>query len=67
MWRLVRRTVCGTCVLLVVVAARGMTPQDSQRLTPNRVKWPTTGSTLIGASDLAGTQTVTLKGDPNAK
>jgi hypothetical protein len=43
-WRPVRRTVCGTFVLLVIVAARGVTPQDSQRPTPNKVKWPMTGS-----------------------
>ena len=35
-----------------------------QRVTPGEVTWPSTGSSLVGTSGVAGIQTVTLKGDP---
>jgi quercetin dioxygenase-like cupin family protein len=35
------------------------------RLTPAEVKWPASGSSLVGTSGVSGIQTVTLKGDPS--
>ena len=35
-----------------------------QRVTPGEVKWPATGSSLVGTSGVSGIQTVIVKGDP---
>jgi uncharacterized RmlC-like cupin family protein len=43
-----------------------VTAQDRQlRITPGEVRWPTSGSSLVGTSGVSGIQTVTLKGDPS--
>ena len=56
---------------LLTVALSGaavLSAQDPQkRITPAEVPWPggaSTGTALVGSSGVAGTQTVTLKGDP---
>lgn len=54
-------------VVPVVFAVLGQLVAQSgqQRITPAEVKWPTTGSSLVGTSGVSGIQTVTLKGDPS--
>lgn len=51
---------------VVGLGAAVVVAQDArQRITPGEVKWPTTGSSLVGTSGVSGIQTVTLKGDPS--
>ena len=46
--------------------AAGAFGQDGQqRVAPGEVKWPATGSSLVGTSGVSGIQTVVLKGDPS--
>jgi uncharacterized RmlC-like cupin family protein len=62
-------TRCVRAVLVVGLAGPvvvGIAAQDvRQRITPAEVKWPTSGSSLVGTSGVSGIQTVTLKGDPS--
>lgn len=50
------------CAVTVGGAAAGQ-GGSQQRVTPADVRWPATGSSLVGTSGVSGIQTVTLKGD----
>ena len=61
--RLNRQVACVTAVFTGIIA--GAFAQSGEvRLTPGEIKWPTTGSSLVGTSAVSGIQTVTVKGDP---
>jgi quercetin dioxygenase-like cupin family protein len=58
-WRVAYAT-----VVLGGILATALAQSSEVRLTPGEVKWPTSGSSLVGTSAASGIQTVTLKGDP---
>jgi uncharacterized RmlC-like cupin family protein len=61
-WRCVRLM----AFAIGILGTAGLAAQNTQqRLTPAEIKWPTTGSSLVGTSAVSGIQTVTLKGDPS--
>lgn len=49
---------------IVGLAAAAMAQSGEVRLTPSEIKWPASGSSLVGTSGVAGIQTVIVKGDP---
>ena len=59
------KTTPRTATLLLALAAVAQAgAQGGQlRVTPGEVKWPASGSSLVGTSGVSGIQTTTLKGD----
>ena len=61
-----KRIAVAVAMIGLVLGVRSLVGQTGaqQRVRPDEVKWPTTGSSLVGTSGVSGIQTVTLKGDP---